>query len=83
MAGWGGGTKPRRAPPGWKATGALSTRRWMVVGAEPVCLCTAARACLTPRGSPLIHVTLRTYSLRGRKSGRQFPNKDLFCNEAE
>lgn len=82
MAGWGG-TKPRRVPSGWKATGALSTRRWMVEEPNPSVSAPPARAGLTPQGPLLIHVTLRTSSLRGRTSRRQFPNKDLFCNEAE
>lgn len=80
-----GETKPRRVPPGWKATGALSTRRWMVVGAEPVSLCTASEGRADPAGAAVnsCHPShSRTSSLRGRKSRRQFPNKDLFCNEA-
>lgn len=46
-----GGTKPRRVPPGWKATGALSTRRWMVAGAEPVSLCAAREGRADPAGA--------------------------------
>lgn len=79
-----GGTKPRRVPPGWKGLAPCQPDAgwWREPNPNPSVSVPPARARLTPQGPPLIHVTLGTSSLRGRKSRRQFPNKDLFCNEA-